>query len=127
MSMEIEFTAKDIVCEVTEDNVYLIGFADDKDAPNEYVIAERAMEFDEQDIALGMDSYYFEYSDQSNSGYGLCSKVVLYQDKIVFSIKQGRMDDITLITVSYNENAVADMKVYRKMLSDIFEDILTIQ
>lgn len=31
-----------------------------------------------------MDSYYFEYSDQSNSGYGLCDKVILRQNEIVF-------------------------------------------
>lgn len=51
-----------------------------------------------------MDSYYFEYSDQSNSGYGLCGKVILPQDEIVFSAKYKCMDDITSIIVSYNEN-----------------------
>ena len=93
--MEINFIANDVVYEVTVDNSYLIGFADNKNEPNGYVIIERALEFDEQDIKLGMDSYYFEYSDQSNSGYGLCSKVVLRQNEIVFSIKHKRMDDIT--------------------------------
>ena len=72
-----------------------IGFADDKNEPKEYVIVERALEFDEQDIKLGMDSYYFEYSDQSNSGYGLCSKVVIRQNEIVFSVKHKYEDDIT--------------------------------
>lgn len=65
--MEINFIANEIVYEVTEYNSYLVGFADDKNEPKEYVIVERALEFDEQDIKLGMDSYYFEYSDQSNS------------------------------------------------------------
>ena len=54
--MEINFIANDIVYEVTEDNSYLVGFADDKNEPKEYVIVERALEFDEQDIKLGMDS-----------------------------------------------------------------------
>lgn len=40
--MEINFVANDIVYEVTEDNSFLIGFADDKNEPNEYVIVERA-------------------------------------------------------------------------------------
>ena len=48
--MEINFIANDIVYEVTEDNSYLVGFADDKNEPKEYVIVERALEFDEQDI-----------------------------------------------------------------------------
>ena len=43
-------------------------------------------------------SYYFEYSDQSNSGYGLCDKVILRQNEIVFSAKHKCMDDITSIT-----------------------------
>lgn len=38
--MEINFVANDIVYEVTEDNSFLIGFADDKNEPNEYVIVE---------------------------------------------------------------------------------------
>ncbi len=125
--MEINFIANDVVYEVTVDNSYLIGFADNKNEPNEYVIVERALEFDEQDIKLGMDSYYFEYSDQSNSGYGLCSKVVLRQNEIVFSIKHKRMDDITSIIVSYKEHIIEDIKEYRKILSNIFGDILIIE
>ena len=125
--MEINFIANDVVYELTVDNSYLIGFADNKNEPNEYVIIERALEFDEQDIKLGMDSYYFEYSDQSNSGYGLCSKVVLRQNEIVFSIKHKRMDDITSIIVSYKEHIIEDIKEYRKILSNIFGDILVIE
>ena len=125
--MEINFIANEIVYEVTEYNSYLVGFADDKNEPKEYVIVERALEFDEQDINLGMDSYYFEYSDQSNSGYGLCDKVILRQNEIVFSAKHKCMDDITSITVSYNENIIEDVNEYRKMLSNIFGDILIIE
>ena len=47
--MEINVIANDIVYEVTEDNSFLIGFADDKNEPNEYVIVERALEFDDYD------------------------------------------------------------------------------
>ena len=125
--MEINFIANEIVYEVTEYNSYLVGFADDKNEPKEYVIVERALEFDEQDIKLGMDSYYFEYSDQSNSGYGLCDKVILRQNEIVFSAKHKCMDNITSITVSYNENIIEDVNEYRKMLSNIFGDILIIE
>ena len=125
--MEINFIANEVVYEVTEYNSYLVGFADDKNEPKEYVIVERALEFDEQDIKLGMDSYYFEYSDQSNSGYGLCDKVILRQNEIVFSAKHKCMDDITSITVSYNENIIEDVNEYRKMLSNIFGDILIIE
>ena len=122
--MDINFIANDIVYEVTEYNSYLIGFADNKNELKEYVIVERALEFDEQDIELGMDSYYFEYSDQSNSGYGLCTKVILRQNEIVFLTKHKCMDSIT---VSYKENIIEDINEYRKILSNIFADILVIE
>lgn len=67
--MEIRFTAHDIIYQMSDDNSFMIGFADDGTDPTEYVIAEKAFEFDKQDIELGMDTYYFEYADQSNSGY----------------------------------------------------------
>ena len=62
-----------------------------------------------------------------NSGYGLCSKVVIRQNEIVFSVKHKYEDDITSITVSYKDNAIEDIKEYRKMLSNIFGDILIIE
>lgn len=125
--MEINFIANDIIYEVTEDNSYLVGFADDKNEPEEYVIIERALEFDEQDIKLGMDSYYFEYSDQSNSGYGLCDQVVLHQNEITFVIKDKYMGDITSVSVSYNESVIKDITEYRNMLSNALGDILVIE
>ena len=82
--MEINFIANEIVYEVTEYNSYLVGFADDKNEPKEYVIVERALEFDEQDIKLGMDSYYFEYSDQSNSGYDYATKSFYVKMRLSF-------------------------------------------
>ena len=41
---------------------YLVGFADDKNEPKEYVIVERALEFDEQDITEGKQPSYHEVS-----------------------------------------------------------------
>lgn len=125
--MEIKFTANHIVYELTEDNSYLVGYADDKNDTEEYVIIERALEFDEQDISLGMNSYYIEYADQSNSGYDICNNVILRQNKIIFFVKNGQMDGITSITVAYKENLIKDIKEYRKMLSDILGDRLIIE
>lgn len=125
--MEIKFTANHIVYELTEDNSYLVGYADDKNDTEEYVIFERALEFDEQDISLGMNSYYIEYADQSNSGYDICNNVILRQNKIIFFVKNGQMDGITSITVAYKENLIKDIKEYRKMLSDILGDRLIIE
>lgn len=48
-------------------------------------------------------------------------------NEIVFSVKHKYEDDITSITVSYKDNAIEDIKEYRKMLSNIFGDILIIE
>lgn len=125
--MEIRFTAHDIIYQMTDENSFLIGFADDGDSPEEYVIAEKAFEFDEQDIELGMDTYYFEYADQSNSGYGLCEKVFLRKGEILFVLSGKRMMGITEIAVTYNEDFITDTIEYQKMLSNVFGDILVVE
>ncbi|WP_285815481.1 Imm10 family immunity protein [Phocaeicola sartorii] len=125
--MEIRFTANDIIHQISDENSFLIGFADDSNEPNEYVIAERAFEFDEQDIELGMDTYYFEYADQSNSGYGLCDKVIMRRNEISFVLSRKLMENITVITVEYNEDLINDMTEYRKMLSNVFGNILVVE
>lgn len=125
--MEIRFTANDIIHQISDENSFLIGFADDSNEPNEYVIAERAFEFDEQDIELGMDTYYFEYADQSNSGYGLCDKVIMRRNEISFVLSRKLMENITVITVEYNEDLINDITEYRKMLSNVFGNILVVE
>lgn len=122
--MEIRFTANDIIYQISDENSFLIGFADDSNDPNEYIIAEKAFEFDEQDIELGMDTYYFEYADQSNSGYGLCDKVILRRNEICFVLRHKLMETITAITVLYDEAIIKDMDEYREMLSNVFSNIL---
>jgi len=37
------------------------------------------------------------------------------------------MDDITSIIVSYKEHIIEDIKEYRKILSNIFGDILVVE
>src|SRR4051794_29013467 len=39
-----------------EENHFLVGFADDADAPREYLMLQCAHEFDEQDTKLGMNT-----------------------------------------------------------------------
>lgn len=41
---------------------------------------QRALEFDEQDVSLGMDTYHVEWCSQENSGYGGISQFLLNSD-----------------------------------------------
>ena len=54
----------------TQDDFWLGGFVDDPFNPTEYFMLQRAFEFDEQDIELGIDTYHFEIGDQGCSSYG---------------------------------------------------------
>ena len=58
--MEIEFYANLITYE-RGDESFLIGFSDNGDEPDEYLVLERSYEFYSQDIELGMNTYYFEF------------------------------------------------------------------
>jgi hypothetical protein len=67
-----------------EENYKMIAFGDNREEEKieNYVILQRANTFDEQDIKLGMDSYYIEYNDQSNSGYGICEQISIDENLI---------------------------------------------
>lgn len=54
----------------TEDEVRILGFADDGQQPGHYLLLQRAECVDEQDRLLGMDTYYVELGGQDVAGYG---------------------------------------------------------
>ena len=105
--MEIKFIANKITCEInTDENYYMIGFSDNGDEPNQYVILQRAIIFDEQDIELGMNTYYFEYSDQSNSGYGICENVEIENGRVLFKLNKNEFNDIEFIEITFKQDAI---------------------
>ena len=118
----MKFVANKITYEInTDDGYYLIGFSDNSDTPNQYVIIQRAIEFDEQDVALGMNTYYFEYSDQSNSGYGICENVNLEKDKVFFDLKENKLDNIKSIEISFEqEKTIIDRNEFENIFNRIF-------
>jgi hypothetical protein len=71
------FEAKSVATAHPGGEFHLVGFAD-FDA-NTYFMLQRAFEFNEQDVALGMDTYYIEWCGQEHSGYGGISQFVLKQ------------------------------------------------
>jgi hypothetical protein len=73
--MKIELEIKTInISDNIDDDYKMISFGDNEIEENieNYVIIQRANTFDSQDEKLGMNNYYIEYNDQSNSGYGAC-------------------------------------------------------
>lgn len=69
-----------------EDYVWLVAFADAADEPEHYLLLQRSTECDEQDAALGQDTYHLEISSPALSGYGGVAQVRIEQDRIIFSM-----------------------------------------
>lgn len=53
-----------------EDDIILIGFADDEFDTKEHILLQKSLEADEQDIELGQDKVHITYIDELNSTYG---------------------------------------------------------
>ena len=83
----VRFTANTVVVDDSDDEFILVGFADEQDgAYREALHFQRSHEFDEQDVALGMDSVYAERNDQSQGGYGGVERVELHPNRVRVAI-----------------------------------------
>ena len=120
--MKVNFLADKITYEInTEENYYMIGFSDNGDEPEQYVILQRAITFDIQDVELGMNTYYLEYSDQSNSGYGVCENVKIEKGKVIFGLKSKVFDDIETIEIKFEqEKTIDDWNEFKNIFEKIF-------
>lgn len=122
--MKIKFTAKKITYEINkEESYYMVGFLDNDDEPDQYVILQRAITFDDQDIKLGMNTYYFEFSDQSNSGYGVCKNVKLENNKVYFNLNTTSVKNIEVIEITFENKIIKDWNKFKDIFNNIFEDV----
>jgi Immunity protein 10 len=101
---------------------WLVGFADDKFKTRDYLTLQRGFEDDEQDVALGMDTYHVERNDQKWSGYGEIAAFELKRDrvKVRFSAKGAARMGATEIEVSFqiDDDEYSELK---DRLGKIFE------
>lgn len=117
---EVKFIANNIFYEIIKEDYYIIVFLDNIDNPSQYVILQKSMIFDEKDIVSGTDTYYFEFSEQKLSGYGFCSKISLEADRVLFHFKEGVFNNIKLIEVIFEHEAIRDRKKFDDIFSKIF-------
>ncbi|KHT26633.1 hypothetical protein RC98_13020 [Pectobacterium carotovorum subsp. carotovorum] len=69
----------------SEEGILTVGFADNEDDPQHFLILQRAEEPDEQDEELGQDTYYVEIGNPSVAGYGGIDAVLVTTNKIIFT------------------------------------------
>jgi hypothetical protein len=81
------FTANKVLVDDSDADFILVAFADEQEGEyREAIHFQRAYEFDEQDVQLGMDDVYIERGIQTGSGYGGIDSVDLYRDLIRISV-----------------------------------------
>ena len=102
--MEVAFHA-DCVSAEDMDGFSLVGFADRKYGTCDYLMLQRSLDDDEQDIRLGMDALPYERNDQRWSYYGGIERFELYRDRIkVLLAPEGaaRLGEVTAIDVAFS-------------------------
>ncbi|MGC5700882.1 hypothetical protein J4P02_11850 [Pseudomonas sp. NFXW11] len=106
----------------TEDQVRIFGLADDPQAPEHYLLLQRAESFDEQDQALGMDSYYLELGGQQMAGYGGVDRLLLEPGQLTlhFSTTQAWCRDLSALVVRWSAE-LASLEAMAVALEGIFE------
>lgn len=78
--ISLAFEAKCVVVRHPDGECHLVGFADHEFDTQRYLMLQRALEHDEQDIELGMDTFHVEWCSQENSGYGGIARFLLKPD-----------------------------------------------
>ena len=116
---ELTFTAR-VVHFSKDEDYYMVGLADDEYEHQNYIVMQRAFEFDEQDIAQGMDGEYIEVNEES--GYKICRKAVL--ENKLFSMEYG--DGTTSNTVKILLDEISVDSVWCDYLREILGSKLTV-
>jgi hypothetical protein len=80
------------VCTQSDDEVVMIGFADEQFNTGEYVLLQRTLKPSEEDKRLGQDSVHIEVNDQRYSGYGSVGSITLSRELVTISLEPATAD-----------------------------------
>lgn len=109
------------VQEMEDLNTFLIALADQADAPSRYVELQRSIEQDEQDAALGMDTYCI-VTALGATHYGGIVSCVLTDDRLALRFSEEA--EIALGLQGYNIKlalSTPDKKSLRSGLARLFD------
>lgn len=116
MTNTFTFRALSIAAQEADDS-YIVGFADSRTQPQEYIILQRSVPPDDDEPA----TYFLEINDQATSGYGGIRSAVLRQDSFELTLTDDNdySEGLTTVTVRFDPaHLPADLKHY---LSQIFQ------
>lgn len=117
--MTIKFKATHCYVEKNrEENALVLGLSNGKFKHDNYILFQRALEFDDADIELRMNSYFFEVNGQEHSNYNACDKITLDKKKLNIQINSEKIVSIDHVEVDIS-NIVLD-----KNFLNTFKEIL---
>lgn len=119
-----EFEAQCVAVEHPYGDCHLVGFADRKFNTSTYLMLQRAFEFDEQDVELGMDTYHVEWCGQENSGYGGISRFTLTRSgaEVAFTPDAAKeLYEMERLAISFRLTP-SEYTALREALGHIFQD-----
>jgi hypothetical protein len=77
----------DVIVDDDDPGLILVGFSSEGLGPRRYLMLQRSYEFDEQDVAPGMDRVYIERDSQGYSAYGGIKRFELFRDRALISLE----------------------------------------
>lgn len=92
----MRFTATCVTCQ-TQDDVAMLGFADDEFNTTQYVMLQRGlMPPSPQDREAGFDRPHIEVNSQTHSGYGGVVKAQLQENRLVLKLDPQAAADMSV-------------------------------
>ncbi len=117
------FEAQSVAMAHPDGEFHLVGFADREFNTKTYLMLQRALDFDEQDVALGMDTYHVEWCGQENSGYGGITRFSLQSGCAEIEFTQDvaeALDGMQRLTITFRLTPFERLAL-KKALGHIFE------
>ena len=121
-----EFEAECVTGKHPDDKCHLVGFADKSQSTRYYLMLQRALGHDEQDVQLGMDTYHAEWCDQRNSWYGGIKQFMLTPNQAVVVFDSEAADlinDMSRLLISF-QVPPAEHAGLQQALSHIFRGVV---
>lgn len=73
------------VTEIIEDQVIVVALSEEQDGTGRVLLFQRALAFDEQDVAMGMDTYCLS-DEEGTAVYGGVTSCILAQDVLTLRL-----------------------------------------
>lgn len=124
--MKCEFNANEISY-TFENGIHILGIADAKDDPQDFIILQRETEYTEYDKELGQDTYYIEVCADGVAGYGGVNSVLLLANLLNIEIKENAIWRCDLSAIEINIQAIKNKDSLKAGILAIFcgENVVT--